>query len=96
MKLAIVVAQINRYTYCVCWLTKIQVLAFIPLSVPVAMLNVRVSIYSVNYSSLNHHGFTYDSFVVCVNLMMSWEPPRGSFNACFRTTSKVRIRTEPS
>ena len=37
MKLAIVVAQINRYTYSMCWLTRIQLLALIPSSVPVAM-----------------------------------------------------------
>ena len=81
MKLAIVVAQINRYTYSVCWLTRIQLLAFIPSSVPVAMLNV--SVVSVNSSSLNHHGFTYDSFVVCVDLLMSWKLPRGPFHYMF-------------
>ena len=53
MKLAIVVAQINRYTYSMCWLTRIQLLPFIPSSVPVAMLNVRVSVVSVTSSSLN-------------------------------------------
>ena len=31
------VAQINRYTYSVCWLTRIQLLAFISSSVHVAM-----------------------------------------------------------
>ena len=72
MKLAIVVAQISRCTYSVSWLTRIQLLAFIPSSDPVAMWNVRVSAVSVNSSSLNHHGFTYVSFVVCVDLLMSW------------------------
>ena len=83
MKLAIVVAQINRYMYSVCWLTRIQLLALIPSSVLVAMLNVRVSVVSVNSLSLNHHGFTYDSFVVCVDLLMSWKPPRGPFHCMF-------------
>ena len=55
MKLATVIAQINRYTYFVCWLTRIQLLAFIPSRVPVVMWNVRVSVVSVNSSSLNHH-----------------------------------------
>ena len=50
MKLAIVVAQINRYTFSVCWLTRIQLLAFISSSVRVAMWNVRVSIVSVDSS----------------------------------------------
>ena len=67
--LNIVVAQINRYTFSVCWLTRIQLLAFIPSSVPVAIGNVRVSAVSVNSSSLNYHDFTYDSFVVCVDLV---------------------------
>ena len=57
MKLATVVAQINRYTYSMCWLTRIQHLAFIPSRVPVVMWNVRVSVVSVNSSSLNHLWF---------------------------------------
>ena len=36
----------------------------------VPRLNVRVSVVSVNSSSLNHHNFTYDSFVVCVDLVV--------------------------
>ena len=50
MKLAVVVAQINTYTYSVCWLTRIQLLAFISSSAPVAIWNVRVSVVSVNSS----------------------------------------------
>ena len=61
MKLAIVVAQINRYTYYVCMLTRIQLLAFISSSVPVAMWNVRVRVASLNPSSLNHNGITCES-----------------------------------
>ena len=47
MKLAIVVSQINRNTYSVCWLTRIQLLAFISSSVPDAMWKFRVSVVSV-------------------------------------------------
>ena len=65
MKLAIVVAQISRYTYSMCWLTRIQLLAFIPSSVPVAVWNVRVSVVSVNSSSLNHQLF-YLWFLCCL------------------------------
>ena len=50
MKLAIVVVQINRNMYSVCLLTRIQLLAFISSNVPVAMLNVRVSVVSVKSS----------------------------------------------
>ena len=58
-------------------------MAFIPSSVPVAMGNVRVSVVSVNSSSLNNHGFTYDSFVVCCDLLMSWKPPRRPLKCMF-------------
>ena len=61
MKLAIVVAQINYYTYSVCWLTGIQSLPFFSSSVLVAMRNVRECVASLNPSSLNHPGFTCES-----------------------------------